>query len=76
VGVDSAGLACIREAIWDQFNIYVCDRFIIPVLTPDQQRAIGRGILLLDQMTKAFIREHLLPRQDVSKRERSLHRRM
>jgi hypothetical protein len=43
----------------DQFNVYVCDRFIIPLLTPDQLRDIGEGILLLDQVTKTFIREHL-----------------
>jgi hypothetical protein len=40
----------------DQFNVYICDRFVIPVLTPDQQREIGEGILLLDQITKNFIR--------------------
>jgi hypothetical protein len=43
----------------DQFNVYVCDRFVVPALTPDQQRAIGEGRLLLDQMTKAFIHAHL-----------------
>src|ERR1700722_17501564 len=43
----------------DQFNVYVCDRFIIPALTPDQQREIDEGILFLDQLTKTFIREHL-----------------
>lgn len=30
----------------DQFNIYICDRFIVPLLTPDQQRDIARGRLL------------------------------
>jgi hypothetical protein len=40
----------------DQFNVYVCDRFIVPFLTPDQQHAVAGGHLLLDQMTKAFIR--------------------
>jgi len=43
----------------DQFNIYVCDRFIVPVLTPDQQRDIGYGRLFLDQLTRSYIREHL-----------------
>ena len=43
----------------DQFNIYVCDRFIVPVLTPEQQRDIGCGDLLLDQLTKDYIRKHL-----------------
>jgi hypothetical protein len=40
----------------DQFNVYVCDRFIVPVLTLGQQRDIGAGHLLLDQMTRDFIR--------------------
>jgi hypothetical protein len=43
----------------DQFNVYICDRFVVPVLTPDQQRDIGRGELLLDRLTKDFIRRNL-----------------
>ena len=43
----------------DQFNVYVCDRFIVPALTPGQQRDVGTGRLLLDQMTRDFIREYL-----------------
>ena len=43
----------------DQFNIYICDRFIVPALTSAQQRDIGAGRLLLDQMTRNYIREHL-----------------
>ena len=43
----------------DQFNIYICDRFIIPELTPEQLRDIGRGHLLLDQLTRSYIRERL-----------------
>ena len=43
----------------DQFNVYVCDRFIVPTLTPAQQHQIGHGDLLLDQMTRSYIREHL-----------------
>ena len=43
----------------DQFNIYICDRFVVPSLTTDQQREIGRGTLLLDQMTRSFIRAQL-----------------
>jgi len=43
----------------DQFNVYVCDRFIVPGLTPAQQRQIGQGQLFLDELTKSFIREHL-----------------
>jgi len=43
----------------DQFNLYICDRFIVPALTAVQQREIGQGRLLLDQLTRGFIREHL-----------------
>ena len=43
----------------DQFNVYICDRFVVPRLTARQQRDIGEGRLLLDQMTKDFIRGHL-----------------
>jgi hypothetical protein len=43
----------------DQFNIYICDRFIVPTLTPAQQHQNGHGDLLLDHMTRSYIREHL-----------------
>ncbi|MFI7114808.1 hypothetical protein ACIBK9_51445 [Nonomuraea sp. NPDC050227] len=43
----------------DQFNIYVCDRFVIPALTPEQQADIGLGRLSLDQLTKTYVHEHL-----------------
>lgn len=43
----------------DQFNVYICERFIVPVLTHEQQRDVGHGRLLLDQMTRDFIRAHL-----------------
>jgi hypothetical protein len=43
----------------DQFNVYVCDRFVVPALTAGQQRQIADGRLLLDQLTREFIREHL-----------------
>ena len=43
----------------DQFNIYICDRFVVPALTPSQLADIGAGLLLLDQMTRDYIREHL-----------------
>lgn len=40
----------------DQFNIYVCDRFIVPVLTSDEQQQIGSGRLLLGQLTRRWHR--------------------
>ena len=36
----------------DQFNIYVCDRFVVPALTAGQQRQVADGRLLLDQLTR------------------------
>jgi len=43
----------------DQFNVYICDRFIVPALTRDQQQAIASGQLLLDHLTRDFIRQSL-----------------
>jgi hypothetical protein len=43
----------------DKFCIYVCDRFIIPTLSADDLRAVGDGALLLDALTKRYIREFL-----------------
>ncbi|MBE1586766.1 hypothetical protein ACFPOI_51370 [Nonomuraea angiospora] len=43
----------------DQFSVYVCDRFVVPVLTPHQQAEIGHGHLSLDQLTRDYIHEHL-----------------
>ncbi|MGC1283155.1 MAG: hypothetical protein WA895_09505 [Streptosporangiaceae bacterium] len=43
----------------DQFNVYVCGRFVAPILTTRQQHEIGAGQLLLDEMTKKFIRDKL-----------------
>lgn len=43
----------------DQFNLYVCDRFIVPALDGQQLRQIGEGVLSLDQLTKGFIRGQL-----------------
>ena len=33
----------------DQFNVYICDRFVVPALTPRQQRDIGQGKLLSER---------------------------
>lgn len=43
----------------DQFNLYVCGRFIVPALDREQLRQIGEGELSLDQLTKRFIRGQL-----------------
>ena len=28
----------------DQFNVYVCDRFVVPILTRQQQHDVGAGL--------------------------------
>jgi hypothetical protein len=43
----------------DQFCIYICDSFIVPMLAPDQLQAIGARELSLDQLTRDFIRSSL-----------------
>jgi hypothetical protein len=43
----------------DQFCIYVCDRLVLPVLTPAQIREVGSGKLSLDDETKTYIKSHL-----------------
>ena len=36
----------------DQFCVYVCDRFVVPRLLPNQQAEIGAGDLSLDKLTR------------------------
>ena len=43
----------------DQFCVYVCDRFVVPTLTPEQLVLVGEGKLFLDTSTKEYIHEHL-----------------
>ncbi len=43
----------------DQFNIYICDRFVIPTLSPNQIQAVGDAELSLDALTRDYIRTHL-----------------
>lgn len=43
----------------DQFNVYICDRFVVPDLTRAQQESIREGTLRLDHPTKKFIHDHL-----------------
>jgi hypothetical protein len=42
----------------DQFCVYVCDRFVVPRLTIEQQTEIGDGRLSLDVLTKKYIHDH------------------
>jgi hypothetical protein len=43
----------------DQFCVYVCDRFVVPLLTPSQQQQLAAGALSLDTLIRAFVRERL-----------------
>jgi hypothetical protein len=40
-------------------SVYVCDRFVVPALTPSQQQQLAAGGLSLDDVTRTFIRERL-----------------
>jgi hypothetical protein len=43
----------------NQFCVYVCDRFIVPNLSPQEQAQIGAGALSLDRLTRRYIHDKL-----------------
>jgi len=43
----------------DQFCVYICDRFIIPTLSPTELHQVGNGELRLDALNREFIRKEL-----------------
>lgn len=43
----------------DQFNIYICDRFVVPELTETQRTELRSGARILDGLTRDFICSHL-----------------
>jgi hypothetical protein len=43
----------------DQFNIYVCDRYVVPSLGPEEMRRLSEGERFLDGLTRDFIADHL-----------------
>lgn len=51
----------------DQFCVYVCDRFVVPRLLPDQQAEVGAGKLSLDALTRQYIHDHFSYRYVVTK---------
>ncbi|MFI6516986.1 hypothetical protein ACIBF1_15635 [Spirillospora sp. NPDC050679] len=51
----------------DQFAVYICDRFVVPTLTPEQQADIASGVLQLDALTRNYIHERLSYRFTVTK---------
>ncbi len=42
----------------DQFCVYVCDRFVVPHLSLQQQAQVGDGVVSLDALTRKHIHEH------------------
>ena len=50
----------------DQFCIYICDRFVIPRLSPDELAALERGERILDRLTRDYIRSNLRYRSVVT----------
>jgi hypothetical protein len=55
-GLKSLGASSGRRS-GDQFCVYVCDRFVVPNLSVDQQAQIAEGRLLLDKLTRSLIRD-------------------
>lgn len=43
----------------DKFCIYVCDRFVLPSLSPEQIHQVGSGQLSLDRLTRDWIHSRL-----------------
>jgi hypothetical protein len=41
----------------DQFCVYVCDRFVVPDLSPTQRQQLSEATLSLDHVTKNLIRD-------------------
>jgi hypothetical protein len=68
----SAGGRVVAKGLWtrlnahssgrrsgDQFCVYVCDRFVVPALTPSQQHQLAAGGLSLDNLTRSFVHDRL-----------------
>ncbi|WP_141333109.1 hypothetical protein [Myxococcus sp. AB025B] len=43
----------------DKFCVYVCDRLVLPTLSPEDIQQVSSGALSLDERTQAFIHAHL-----------------
>ena len=43
----------------DQFCVYVCDRLVLPSLSPEEIKEVSTGNLLLAQRVKAYVRGNL-----------------
>jgi hypothetical protein len=57
----------------DQFCIYVCDRLVLPTLSPDDLAEAGAGRLNLDLRTRAYIHERLTYRFVVTDSSKEAH---
>jgi hypothetical protein len=43
----------------DQFCVYICDRFVVPALTPSELQQLAAGSLSLDGLTRRFVHDRL-----------------
>ena len=43
----------------DQFNVYICDHYVVPELTAEQLQRLRNGERILDRLTRDYIRTHL-----------------
>jgi hypothetical protein len=43
----------------DQFNVYICDHYVVPDLSEEQRRRLRNGERLLDQLTRSYIADNL-----------------
>ena len=48
-----------RHCFGDQFNVYICDHYVIPDLDAAQLEELRNGKRILDRLTKQCIGEHL-----------------
>jgi hypothetical protein len=55
-GLKSLGASSGRRS-GDQFCVYVCDRFVVPKLSLDQQEQVAEGRLPLDKLTRQLIHD-------------------
>jgi hypothetical protein len=43
----------------DQFCVYICDRFVVPRLSVEQQAQVATGVLSLDALTRSYVQDRL-----------------
>lgn len=43
----------------DQFCVYVADRIVLPMLTPEELEAVAAGTFSIDRRVRSYVAEHL-----------------